>query len=288
MVFSLRRATCVLGVTTAMVGAGSTTGAGSAGAATGQSKTGSVYLIQGIADATVAVSVDGRVVAPSAAAKKIIGPLTLSTGSHTVSVVGDGGLQSVTSKITVTAGGSTDAIAHRQVDPSAPPVITTYENDLSPVGAGKGRVVVAHTAAVGPADVRVDGKVLFANIASGEDLTLEVPAKTYPVSIVPAAAAGPTVLGPVQLPVAEKSLTRVFAIGVAARGTMDAIVQVLPLATRGNGTTPGRVESGNGGAAQQLMDDSSGGTQRGGVLAGAGLLVAASAFVVVRRRRAHV
>lgn len=288
MVLSLRRATVVLGVSAALVGAGSATGATAAGPASGAGKTGSVYLLQGISDASVAVSVDGQVVAPAAAAKKIIGPLNLPAGTHTVSVVGKSADTSVTSKITVTAGGSTDAIAHRQVDPSAPPVITTYENDLRPVGAGKGRLVVAHTAAVGPADVLVDGKVLFANIASGENLTLEVPAKTYPVSIVPAATTGPTVLGPVQLPVAAKSLTRVFAIGVAESGTMDAIVQVLPLTTRGTGTTPGRVESGNGGAAQQRMEDRSGGIQRAGLLTGAGLLAAAGVVVTVRRRRARV
>ncbi len=134
------------------------------------------------------------------------------------------------------------------------PVFTAYTNDLSAVTAGSSRLTVAHTAAVGPADIRVKGKVLFANVANGEQLTLTVPAGTYPVDIVPTAASGPVVFGPVDLVVGKASLTRVFAIGVAATGSMDAVVQVLPVATRGGGEVPSRVDAGDGGQAQSLID----------------------------------
>ena len=68
---------------------------------------------------------------------------------------------------------------------------------------GKARLVVAHTAVVPPADVRVDGTVLFSNIANGEALTLVVPGGTYNVDIVPAATSGPVVFGPVPVAVAR-------------------------------------------------------------------------------------
>jgi hypothetical protein len=154
----------------------------------------------------------------------------------------------------VAAGASVDAVLHRQADVTKPPIFTAYTNDLSAVTAGSSRLTVAHTAAVGPADIRVKGKVLFANVANGEQLTLTVPAGTYPVDIVPTAAAGPVVFGPVDLVVGKASLTRVFAIGVAATGSMDAVVQVLPVATRGSGEVPSRVDAGDGGQAQALID----------------------------------
>ena len=52
---------------------------------------------------------------------------------------------------------------------------------------------------------------------------------------------------------AATSLTRVFAIGVAANSSMDAVVQVLPLAVRGAGTAPNSVNAGDGGQAAGLI-----------------------------------
>ena len=74
--------------------------------------------------------------------------------------------------------------------------------------------------AVPPADVRVNGKVFFANIANGESLNLVVPADTYAVDIVPAGASSPVVLGPLDLTVKGGSLNRVFAVGDPTSSSM--------------------------------------------------------------------
>jgi hypothetical protein len=223
-----------------------------AGAARAAEAPGTVYVVQGVAGTSMTVTVDGKQVASAAAAKTIVGPLSLSAGDHTVAAQSTAGGESVSATVSVPAGGNLDAVVHRQVDPSKPPVVTTFPNDLSAVAAGSGRLVVAHTAAVGPADVRVDQKVLFANIANGEALTVTVPAGTYRVDIVPAATSGPVVFGPADVPVKATALTRVFAIGVAATNSMDAVVQVLPLSTRGAGTSPSTVNAGDGGQAAEL------------------------------------
>ncbi|GAA2735622.1 hypothetical protein GCM10009867_18330 [Pedococcus aerophilus] len=223
-------------------------------AAPAAAATAAVYLIQGVDATTMSLSVDGKAVGPdAAAAKTVVGPLRLTPGRHVVSAVPDAGGDTVEAAIEVAAGSSTDLVLHRQADATKPPVFTTYPNDLSAVTAGSGRLTVAHTAAVGPADIRVKGKVLFANVANGEELTLTVPAGAYPVDIVPAAANGPVVFGPADVPVAKASLTRVFAIGVAETDSMDAVVQVLPVATRGSGADPDRVDAGTGGQAQSLI-----------------------------------
>ena len=131
---------------------------------------------------------------------------------------------------------------------------------------------------------------LFANVANGESLTLTVPAGSYTVDIVPTAATAPVVFGPVTLPVKAASLTRVFAIGVAATGSMDAVVQVLPLTARGSGIPPASVNAGDGGQAQALIADQSGADTGVGlgavplILAGC-LGLALAAFAVLRIRR---
>lgn len=254
------------------------------GGAAAQAKSATVYVVQGVAGETVSIAVDGNAVDDAAAAKTIVGPLALAPGEHTLTVDGQGDVLDVEATFEVAAGASVDAVIHRQVDPTAAPIVTTYDNDLSKVAKGSGRVAVAHVAAVGPADVRVQDEVLFANIANGEVLTLTVPAKTYPVEIVPAATDGPAVLGPVDLPVAKAALTRVFAIGVAAEGTMDAIVQVLPLGVRGSGKSPTLIDAGSGGQATER--GLTGPTQGGSGLppyVGVVALLAISTAVVIRR-----
>lgn len=257
-----------------------------AGEATAAEATGVVYVVQGVADTPMTITVDGKAVATAAAAKTIVGPLTLPAGSHTVAAETPTHTETVSASISVTAGSNVDAVLHRQVDPSKPPVITTFPNDLSPVTAGSGRLVVAHTAAVGPADVRVDQKVLFANIANGEALTVTVPASTYSVDIVPTATSGPVVFGPANVPVAPTALTRVFAIGVAATSSMDAVVQVLPLSVRGTGTTPSTVNAGDGGQAAALTAASNGTVDDGDLMALALLAIVGATFLALGRRSA--
>jgi hypothetical protein len=247
--------------------------------------TGLVYVVQGVADTPMTISVDGTAVATAAAAKTIVGPLTLSAGSHTVAAQDAKGGTAVTASVDVPAGANLDTVLHRQVDPSKPPVITTFPNDLSPVAAGSGRLVVAHTAAVGPADVRVDQKVLFANIANGEALTVVAPAGSHTVDIVPTATTGPVVFGPTTLPVAATALTRVFAIGVAATSSMDAVVQVLPLGVRGAGTTPSLVNAGDGGQAAALTADPTPPYARWALAAFVALMLASAARWTVLRAR---
>ena len=74
--------------------------------------------------------------------------------------------------------------------------MTAYDNDLSAVPSDKANLTVAHIATVPPADVTVNGKVLFADIENGEALSLVVPVATYTVAIVPHDEDSPVYLGP--------------------------------------------------------------------------------------------
>jgi len=212
--------------------------------------TGSVYLVQGLPSTTVELLIDGRSVASGSKATAVVGPLTLASGPHSLSVRTDSATL-LDRSFTVAASTSSDLVIHRPASPSGAPLVTVFANDLSAIPADKALVVVAHTAAVPPADIRVDGKVLFANVANGESLSLLVPPATYKVDIVPTGATTPMLLGPLDLTVKAGALNRVFAIGEPTSTTMNAVVQVLMLPTTGT-AKPTTVNTGTGGLAAQL------------------------------------
>jgi hypothetical protein len=202
-----------------------------------------VYVVQGVPGTAVNVAVDGKTVRQAVAAKAVVGPLHLTAGKHTISFSTNG--WKVTSSVTIWHH-SSDVVLHWPADPTNKPVVTVFGNDLAPVSSNKGRLTVVHAAVVPPADVRVDKKVLFANIANGQYVSAEVPGGTYSVDVVPTGQTTHPLLGPVMLPVKTGVLTRVFAIGKPTNGSMDAIVQVLPLASDGS-SAPGSVDAGSAG-----------------------------------------
>jgi hypothetical protein len=204
----------------------------------------SVYVVQGVPGESVTVAVDGRTVQRNVQAKDIVGPVKVSPGSHMVEFTGSS--WSVGSTFSVQSR-SVDAVLHWPADPTDEPVVTVYDNDLSPVPADNGRVTVAHTAVVPPADIRVNGDVLFENIANGEFLDATVPAGTYAVEIVPTGQTE-ALFGPVDLTVEAQQLTRVFAIGAPTDQSMDAIVQTFPLGEAGS-SPPDTVDAGSAGLA---------------------------------------
>jgi len=211
---------------------------------------GVLHVIQGLPGRTLDIAVDGKTVATGVTATKVVGPLTVAAGARKITAK-EGGKVVIERQVTVAADSNLDVVIHRPASPTAAPVITTYVNKLTAVPRDKGAVRIAHTAAVGPADIRVNGKVLFANVANGESLDVVVPAGTYKVEIVPAGATTPVVLGPLNLPVRAGYLTRVFAIGEPAAKTMNVAVATLKLPGAGS-EKPGLVNTGTGGQAAGL------------------------------------
>ena len=114
-------------------------------------------------------------------------------------------------------------------------MVTVFRNDLAAVPQGKASLVVAHTATVPPADIQVNGDVLFENIANGESLELTVPVATYEVAIVPTGETEPVVLGPLELTVKGGAVNRVYAIGDPGKKTMNVAVHVIPTGSSGSG-----------------------------------------------------
>jgi hypothetical protein len=253
--------------------------AGPASAASGK---GEIYVIHGIPGETLDIYVDGKKVLAAAKPKTIVGPLSLNAGTHKVVLRKDGKV-TAQARFKVGARQSLDVVAHVRADSAMGATVTAFRNDLSAVGPGKLRLAVAHVAAAPPADIRVNGDVLFSNVANGETLTVVVPAGTYKVDVVPAATDGKAILGPVDLPLKKGTLTRVFAIGNVTTGSMDAVVHSLPIKVSG-AAAPRSVPTGDGGqAASEFVAEQSPVTNV--LMAAAILLLAAAGVVAVVARR---
>ena len=252
---------------------------GPAAAASGK---GDVYVIHGIVGQVLDIYVDNKKVLGNAQPKSIVGPLKLDAGSHRV-ILRSGAKAIAEGRFQVGSGQSVDVVAHLKSDSAMGGTITAYRNDLSAVGPGKLRLAVAHTAAAPPADIRVNGDVLFSNVANGETLTVVVPAGTYKVDIVPAATEGKAILGPVDLALKKGTLTRVFAIGNVTTGSMDAVVHSLKVQTSGS-VAPRSVPTGDGGQAAREFISGSSGTAEVMMASAIGLLATAGLIAMAGRR----
>src|SRR6266516_1421808 len=157
-----------------------------------------MYFVQGLPGRTLDISVDGRTVATGVKSAQLVGPFGVAAGKRMITAR-QGGKLVIQRQVTAGSGASLDVVIHQPVSPTGSPLITSYANKLNAVPKDKAGLRVAHDAAVGPADIRVNGKVLFQNVANGESLDVVVPAATYSVEIVPAGATSPVVLGPLAL-----------------------------------------------------------------------------------------
>jgi len=243
---------------------------------------GSVYVVQGLPGRSLDITIDGRTVATGVQGAEVVGPFGVASGQRMITAR-QGGKVVISRQLTVGSGANLDAVIHQPVSPTGAPVLTSYANKLNSIPKDKAALRVAHDAAVGPADIRVNGKVLFANVANGESLDVVVPAATYSVEIVPAGASSPVVLGPLDLPAKAGYLTRVFAIGDPNTKTMKVALGTIKLPQSGSGK-PGEVNTGTGGQAAELNQAHSSSAGLLVVIVLAGLLAAAVTVRKVARR----
>ncbi|MCW2810718.1 MAG: hypothetical protein JWP61_1176 [Friedmanniella sp.] len=205
-----------------------------------------VYIVQGLPGDNLDVAVDGKTVATDVKTAAVVGPFSVRPGTRKVTFT-DNGKVVLERTFGVKARSSWDVVVHLP-ESSDKATLTVFRNDLSSVPKGKASLTVAHTASVPAADVRVNNKVLFSNIANGQALNLIVPVATYKVAIVRTGKTSPVLLGPVSLTVQGGALNRVYALGDPSKKTMNVAVHVIATGTSGS-ATPHRVNTGTGGQA---------------------------------------
>jgi MYXO-CTERM domain-containing protein len=246
----------------------------------GAQESATVSLMHGIPGATVDVVVDGSVVIPgfepgsmqdlsSFAGQTLANVEVRAAGTEDVVI---GPIES----LPVPDAGNWTVVAHLGADGT--PTLTPFENDVSPLAAGQGRLTVRHTAAAPAVDIILaDGSRPFTNLSNPNEAAADLPAGTVSAEVVPTGADEPVVIGPADLPVAEGSSLIVYAVGSLDGGTIQTLTETID----GLGSAPGAVQTGN-----SPVDDGTPGSLPWIVAAAAAL--AAGGALTLRRRSATV
>ena len=207
-----------------------------------------LYLVHGINGMDVGldealavdVTVDGACAVTGFEFKDIIGPVTLSEGTHAVAVsLSDGacgGAVVIDIEIELPAHRMLTAVAH--LDTSGTPVASLFLNGQGATAPGFGKVRVRHTSNAPSVDItfrpagnREGPGVAFPNLSNGRQAVASLSAGNWRARIYPAGSTSKLV-GPVPVPVTADQLLIVYAVGSLSEGTFELIVQELPLNPR--------------------------------------------------------
>jgi hypothetical protein len=207
-----------------------------------------VSVLHAVPGLTVDVYANGEELIPDFAPGTLTDPLTLPAGTYDLQVFADGDNPDNADPaieaqgVEVPAGANATVVAHLDADGN--PVLTPFVNDVTATAAGDARLVVRHTAAAPPVDVRADGEVLFADLANPDEASGDVPAGSYSADVT-LAGEDAAVLGPTDVQLSEGTATIVYAWGSAEEGNLDLAVQTID----GLHSSPSGVPGGETGAA---------------------------------------
>ena len=204
-----------------------------------------LFVLHGVPDTTVDVWVNGELTLDDFTPGTLAGPLALPTGTYTVAITAADAADASSPVIgpvdlPLTAGSSYTAVAHLAEDGS--PTASLFTNDLSATPAGQGRLTVRHVAAAPTVDVWADGAVAIPGLAPGKEATAQLPAGTISAAVSAAGSTEP-VLGPADVPIADGTLTVVYAWGSLEAGNLALATQAVAAGHSAPGGVPtGEVE----------------------------------------------
>ena len=206
-----------------------------------------IYIVQGLPGKDLDVAIDQESpIAQDVKTAAAAGPFEVTPGSHTVTF-SENGETVLENAFTINEGSKADLVAH-SLTSSSSDVMVYDKYDALEVTKGKALFVVTHAAAARPVDIRVNGQVLFRNIANGGSSERRVPGGTYEVSVVPAGQAKPVYFGPVDLTVNEGTMNHIYYVGDPNQETSTIALQVLAADITGS-AEPSLVDTGTGGQA---------------------------------------
>lgn len=213
---------------------------------------GRLVIIQAVPKASLDITVDGKSVRQDTPVGDVLGPLSVSPGRHRIGFVDASDEIHVTSTVDVTAGSSSDVVVHLPASVDGAPVVNSYKTPRGTIAPGKARVLIAHTATVAPADVRVDGQVVFHDIANGEFATADIAAGSHSVALLPAGLRKHPILGPLDVDLAAGTVTMVYAYGNPRENSMNVIAHTARLASNG-AVVPATIDTGRAGLAASIV-----------------------------------
>ena len=211
---------------------------------------GRLVIIQAVPKQTLDVTVDGRTVTDAAQVGAVV-PMSVSPGSHQVEFTDASGGLHLVSSVDVASGSSSDIVVHLPAAPHGAPMVNAYRTPRKPIAPGKARVLIAHTATVAPADVRVDGQVVFRDIANGEYATADVAAGDHSVALLPAGLDTDPILGPLDVNLPAGTVTMVYAVGTPRDHSMNVISHTARVGSNG-AVVPSTIDTGRAGLAAHV------------------------------------
>ena len=200
-----------------------------------------IHLIHGIPGVNVDVVVDGAAVFEGFAFSDTQDLSSFAGQTLTALQVKAAGADDVlidAGDVALPASGNFTVFAHLDADGN--PALAVFENDVSTIEAGNGRLVVRHAAAAPAVDVKANGEVAFTNIVNGGEAKADLPAGTISAEVVPTGADEPVVIGPADLPVTEGASLIVYATG-----SLDDGLEVITESISDLGPTPTAVHTGD-------------------------------------------
>lgn len=213
---------------------------------------GRLVIVQAVPRDALDITLDGRSLGRGAAVGAILGPVSVSAGQHRVVFSDASGTVRLASTLEVAPGSSSDVVVHLPAELNGKPVVNAYRTPRAPIAPGKARVLIAHTATVAPADVRVDGKVVFHDIANGEYATADVAAGKHTVALLPAGLTTTPILGPLSVDLQPGTVTMVYAVGNPRDRSMKVISHAAVLRSNG-AVVPETIDTGSAGLAASLV-----------------------------------
>jgi hypothetical protein len=209
---------------------------------------GRLVIVQAVPRDALDVTIDGHALGNDSAVGTVLGPVTVAAGRHRVDFTDASGDLRLTSMVEVASGSSSDVVVHLPAEVGGAPVVNAYRTPRAPIAPGRARVLIAHTATVAPADVRVDGKVVFHDIANGEFATADVAAGEHTVALLPAGLTTSPILGPLHVDLKAGTVTMVYAVGNPRDNSMNVISHSAAISSNG-AIVPQTIDTGSAGLA---------------------------------------
>jgi hypothetical protein len=187
-----------------------------------------IHLIHGIPDTDVDVEAGGENVfedfsfgdtqdLSALAGNTLEGLKVKAAGTDTVAIdAGD---------VALPASGNYTIIAH--LDAEGTPALAVFENDVSTIDAGEGRLTVRHAAAAPSVDILANGNVAFADVPNGQGGTVDLGVGTISATVVPTGETAPVVIGPADLPINEGEHLLVYAVGSLEGDSLTVLTETI-------------------------------------------------------------
>jgi len=200
-----------------------------------------IHLIHGIPGVNVDVEAGGEVVFADFAFKDtqdLSGLAGETLADLKVKLAGTDDVAIDAGDVTLPAKGNYTIFAH--LDAEGTPALAVFENDVSKIDAGKGRIVVRHAAQAPAVDIKANGSVAFENVANGAQGQADLATGTISVEVVPTGTDSPVVIGPADLPINEGE-----SLVVYAAGSLDDGLEVITESITDLHSTPSAVHTGD-------------------------------------------